>query len=107
MGGKVKETEKVDESKLANGTTVVDNVIQPQENSIEEKAQRSASCCQGANGFSCCRDDSTEQKQEDKNKGGLSCWTSKLEQRHVLTTVAIAGAVASIALAYAFYKRAR
>ncbi|XP_075515152.1 altered inheritance of mitochondria protein 32-like [Primulina tabacum] len=106
MGGKVKETEKVDEPKLANGTSVANNVFQPQENAIEEKAQRSASCCQGANGFSCCRDENTEQKQ-DKNKGGLSCWTSKLEHRHVLTTVAIAGAIGTIALAYAFYKRAR
>ncbi|XP_075505389.1 altered inheritance of mitochondria protein 32-like [Primulina tabacum] len=106
MVTKVKETEKV-ELKLANGTAVPNNVIQPQENAIEENVQRSASCCQGANGFSCCRDENTEQKQDKNKMGGLSCWTSKLEQRHVLTTVAIAGAVVTVALAYAFYKRAR
>ncbi|MFX9846488.1 hypothetical protein ABTP16_11510, partial [Acinetobacter baumannii] len=93
--------------KLANGTNVIINEKQPQEMVTEEKTESVASCCQGANGFSCCRDENVEKKPVKKASGGLSCWTEKLEQRHVLTTVAVVGAVATVAVAFSLYRRAR
>ncbi|KAK9119825.1 hypothetical protein Scep_017918 [Stephania cephalantha] len=76
------------------------------------------SCCQGANGVSCCRDGniesstgSTEKKQTDHSGlcgSGLdrvSAWMGKLEQTDVLAVAAVIGAVASVAVAYSYYKR--
>ncbi|KAL3833121.1 hypothetical protein ACJIZ3_007857 [Penstemon smallii] len=107
----VKEAEKVDELKLANGTNVTNNEKQPQENITEEKTESVASgCCQGAtpNGFSCCRDENVNKKPINKGPGGkFSCWMGKLEQHQVLTTVAVVSAVATVAVAYSLYRRAR
>ncbi|KAK9108207.1 hypothetical protein Syun_024218 [Stephania yunnanensis] len=73
------------------------------------------SCCQGANGVSCCRDGniesstgSTEKKQTDHSGlcgSGLATWMGKLEQTDVLAAAAVIGAVASVAVAYSYYKR--
>ncbi|KAH6758542.1 hypothetical protein C2S51_018777 [Perilla frutescens var. frutescens] len=108
MGVNVKEAEKVEEPKLSNGTHSNHNEKQqPQEIATEETTERVGGCCQGANGVSCCRDENIEKKAGDKELGGLSGWTGKWEQRHVLTTVAVVGAVATVAVAYGLYRRAR
>ncbi|KAG8384871.1 hypothetical protein BUALT_Bualt04G0163400 [Buddleja alternifolia] len=110
MGVDVKEAEKV-EPKLANGTTVNNNEKQLQEIGTKENSESVASCCQGANGpngFTCCRDEIVEEKPVKKGAGGgSSCWIGNWEQRHTLTTVAVVGAVATVAVAYGFYRRAR
>ncbi|KAL2529000.1 Sucrase/ferredoxin-like family protein [Forsythia ovata] len=106
MGAPVEETEKVEEPKLANGTNLNNNEKQPQESGTEEK-ESVGSCCQGANGFSCCRDENFEEKPAKKGPGRLSCWTGKWEQREILTAVAVVGAVATVAVAYGLYRRSR
>lgn len=106
MGAKVEEAEKVEEPKLANGTTMSVNEKQPEEISNGQKAESVGSCCQGVNGFSCCRDDNAE-KQPGKKDVGPCSWMGKWDQRQVLTTVAVVGAVATIAVAYGAYRRAR
>lgn len=107
MGSNVKEPAKVEELKLANGTIANNNEKEPQEIGNEDKTERVGSCCQGASGFSCCRDENVEKKPGKKELGGLSCWMGKWEQRHVLTTVAVVGAVATVAVAYGLYRRAK
>ncbi|KAI3452480.1 hypothetical protein Pfo_009144 [Paulownia fortunei] len=107
MGTYGQGAEKVDELKLANGTNVNNNEKQPQVSATEENVDRVSSCCQGAIGFSCCRDENVEQKPVKKGLGGFSCWIGKWEQRHVLTTVAVVGAVATVVVAYGFCRRAR
>ncbi|KAL0431627.1 UNVERIFIED_CONTAM: Altered inheritance of mitochondria protein 32 [Sesamum radiatum] len=109
MGANVKEAEKVEELKLTNGTNVYNNEKQPQEIGTEGKTENVSSCCQGGGGggFSCCRDETVEKESVKKEWGGLSCWTGKWEQHHVLTTAAVVGAVATVAVAYGLYRRAR
>lgn len=107
MGAVVKQAEKVEEPKLSNGTTVDKIEKQPQETGTEEKSESVGGCCQGTNGFSCCRDENVEKKTAKKEVGGFSCWVGKWEQRDVLTTVAVVGAVATVAVAYGFYRRSR
>ncbi|KAK9117290.1 hypothetical protein Sjap_016237 [Stephania japonica] len=81
--------------------------------------QDAVSCCQGANGVSCCRDGniesstgSTEKKQTPDHSNlcgsgldGVSAWMGKWEQTDVLAAAAVIGAVASVAVAYSYYKR--
>ncbi|CAA2987611.1 altered inheritance of mitochondria 32 [Olea europaea subsp. europaea] len=105
MGTPVKKTEKVEEPKLTNGTNLNNNEKQPQESGTEDK-ESVGSCCQGVNGFSCCRDENFE-KPVKKGSGGLSCWTGKWEQWEILTAVAVVGAVASIAMTYGLHRRSR
>ncbi|XP_057791710.1 uncharacterized protein LOC131008713 [Salvia miltiorrhiza] len=100
----VKEAEKVEEPKAANGTSTNNHEQQPQDIGTGETTTKTGGCCQGANGVSCCMDESVEKKTD---KGGLCGWTGKWEQRHVLTSVAVVGAVATVAVAYGVYRRAR
>lgn len=115
MGLSTEEGEKVGEQKLRNGKDKTKSK-KHEENSAEAAKDNVASCCQGANGFSCCRDGSSEIIKEKKleenieghGKGGLdklSRWIGSLEQGDVLAAVAVVGAVATIAVAYSFYKR--
>ncbi|KAL3643979.1 hypothetical protein CASFOL_011911 [Castilleja foliolosa] len=105
MGAIVKEAEQVEEPKLAS---VIINEKQPEEAITEENTESVGSCCQGVNGFSCCGAENVEKKPvECELGGGLSSWMEKLEQRQVLTTVAVVGALATVAVAYGYYKRAR
>ena len=107
MGVNYKEAEKVEEPKLSNGTNAINNEKLPQEIVAEETIERAGGCCQGANGMSCCREEKVEKKADEKAVGGICGWTGKWEQRHVLTTVAVVGAVATVAIAYGVYRRAR
>lgn len=107
MGANVKQAEKIEEVKPANGTSVDSTEKQPEEIVTEEKLETTGGCCQGANGFACCRDESVDNKAVKKEVGGLSCWTGKWEQRHVLTAAAVVGAVATVTVAYGVYRRSR
>ncbi|MGI4329222.1 hypothetical protein ACR2WG_26855, partial [Klebsiella pneumoniae] len=82
----------------------------PKGDSGQDKKESVATCCQGANGFSCCRDGSLEVKettevQGNKDLGKFSGWIGKWEQSEVLAAVAVVGAVATVAVAYGFYRR--
>lgn len=81
----------------------------PEAPAEDKKEEATASgCCQGAEGFSCCRDGNSKETSEPKgNKGlcNLSCWVGKWEQHDLLTAAAVVGAIATVAVAYSFYKR--
>ncbi|GER47442.1 altered inheritance of mitochondria protein 32 [Striga asiatica] len=104
MGAKAKEDEQVEEPKHATETNANVNDKQLSETVTEVETEDVGSCCQGVNGFLCCCAENVDKKQI-KNK--FSSWVGKFEQRNVLTTVAVVGAVATIAVAYGFYRRAR
>uniref|UniRef100_A0A5B7AV92 Sucrase/ferredoxin-like family protein n=2 Tax=Davidia involucrata TaxID=16924 RepID=A0A5B7AV92_DAVIN len=105
MGVYTEKAEKEDKKKLPNGKDVKKSKKPPQESSIQEK-ENVTSCCQGANGFSCCRDGSLEDETAGKKgQGRLSAWVGKWEQSDVLAAVAVVGAVATVAVAYSFYRR--
>ncbi|KAL6497556.1 hypothetical protein OROHE_027185 [Orobanche hederae] len=107
MGAKVKEAEPVEEPKHANETNADINEKQPQEITIQENSVSVGNCCQGANGFSCCRDEKVMEKPIKNEVKRFPSWMEKFEQRHVLTTIAVVSAVSAIAVAYGFYRRAR
>uniref|UniRef100_A0A5B7AWU2 Uncharacterized protein n=2 Tax=Davidia involucrata TaxID=16924 RepID=A0A5B7AWU2_DAVIN len=108
MGVYTEKAEKEDKKKLPNGKDVKKSKKPPQESSIQEK-ENVTSCCQGANGFSCCKDGSLEEETKKvhgkRGLGRLSCWMGKWEQSDVLAAVAVVGAVATVAVAYSFYRR--
>ncbi|XP_052189257.1 altered inheritance of mitochondria protein 32 [Diospyros lotus] len=109
MGAPVGHSESVGDKKIANGERL-ENTEKPKENGIQDKKEDVGSCCQGANGFSCCRDGNFEVKktveiQEKKGVGKPSSWIGNWEQTDVLAAVAVIGAAATIAVAYSFYKR--
>ncbi|KAJ4827570.1 hypothetical protein Tsubulata_004791 [Turnera subulata] len=109
--------EKVSEEKLPNGNDVKESKRDEEskteigkENVTEVGKDNMTGCCQGTNGFSCCREESSEPKEETEQKknaglGKLSCWIQSLDQSDVLAAAAVVGAVATIAVAYSFYKR--
>ncbi|KAL3526097.1 hypothetical protein ACH5RR_014469 [Cinchona calisaya] len=105
MGVNVEKAENVDQQKLTNGTSLNNYEEKPQEISREEKKESISSCCQGANGVSCCRDVTPQEKEQGTGK--VSNWIGKCKQCDVLTTIAVAGAVTTIAVAFALYKRSR
>ena len=47
----------------------------------------------------------TTEVQGRKGPGKLSSWMGNLEERDVLAAAALVGAVATIAVAYSFYRR--
>jgi len=112
MGLYVEKAEKDDEKKLPNGKEKKqkkEKIKEPLESNGEDKKENSASCCQGANGFSCCRDGTkdevTIETQGKKGLGGFPTWMGKWEQSDVLSAAAVVGAVATIAVAYSLYRR--
>ncbi|KAK1432736.1 hypothetical protein QVD17_09634 [Tagetes erecta] len=92
----VEKAEKAAEPTLVNGSDL-------KENSKVEK-ENSGGCCQGANGFSCCRDESSDAK---KSTYKFDIFTRKWEQHEIFTAAAVVGAVATVAVAYSLYKRSR
>ncbi|XP_010251074.1 PREDICTED: uncharacterized protein LOC104593090 isoform X2 [Nelumbo nucifera] len=111
---------KVDDLKLQeNGGTAYPNGAnleirekETQGSSTKGNMKDSSSCCQGAKGFSCCRDERKEEKSGIENKPNakyglcsLSAWMETWEKDDFLAAAAVIGAVASIAVAYSFYKR--
>ncbi|KAF8037602.1 hypothetical protein BT93_B0471 [Corymbia citriodora subsp. variegata] len=107
MGASVGEGQKAEEQKLPNGTDHKKSK-KHEESAVQEIKEPVSGCCQGLNGFSCCRDGSLDQSsasEEKKQKGKFSFSVGKWEQSEVLTAAAIVGAVATVAVAYSFYRR--
>lgn len=109
MGASAEEVEKVNEQKLPNGKEEPESQKHEDGNTQVTKKNASGGCCQGANGFSCCRDGSSDVTGEKKHKetkglGRLSSWLGSFEQRYVLTGTAVIGAVATIAVALCVYR---
>lgn len=117
MGVSAEEGEKANEQKLPNGENV--DKSKEQGSGSQDIKESFAGCCQGANGgVTCCRDGSFQQsdegeekKLEASSKQGSFCklpnWIQKLEQRDVLAAAAVVGAVATVAVAYSYYRRSR
>ncbi|KAI7734392.1 hypothetical protein M8C21_024545 [Ambrosia artemisiifolia] len=92
----VEKAEKAVEQTVPNGNGLKENTKDEKENT--------GGCCQGANGFSCCRDDNSEAK---KSTYKFDFFTKKWEQHEIYTAAAVVGAVATVAVAYSLYKRSR
>ncbi|KAA0037587.1 altered inheritance of mitochondria protein 32-like [Cucumis melo var. makuwa] len=119
MGTNPEEVQKEGEQKLPNGEDSKESKVEIKENGNQSKVETVASCCQGSNGFTCCRDESSGKSSsiEEKSKeisndeqvpttaSKFSCWTGKWEQSEILTAVAVVGAVATVAVAYSIYRR--
>ncbi|OMO69327.1 Sucraseferredoxin-like protein [Corchorus olitorius] len=109
LGGPTEGGDKTNEQKLPNGTKHEESTAPPKTN------ENTGGCCQGVNGVSCCMTASSEvseRKVEEKGEangktglGKLKCWADSWEQRDVLTAAAVIGAVATIAVAYSYYRR--
>ena len=83
------------------------------------KQENTTGCCQGAAGFSCCQNassdvngevgDMNEKKAPDepvkKRSVCLPAWMGKWEQSDILMAAALVGAVATVAVAYSVYRR--
>ncbi|KAF5175996.1 Sucrase/ferredoxin-like family protein [Thalictrum thalictroides] len=106
-----------DAAPYLNGTNLEKNVDDIQ-GTVSKDNMQNGGCCQGTNGFSCCRDDKVDldsnvaenQPRKGSNVcargvGKVSAWIGKLEQPEVLTAVAVVGAVATVAVAYSIYRR--
>ncbi|KAL7090536.1 hypothetical protein ACP275_12G047000 [Erythranthe tilingii] len=89
----------VEEPNHTNGTNVKSNEKQPEE-IVAASASNGGGCCRGVTGFSCCRDENVEKKPVKK---GLFSWIGNVERRHIITTVAVVGAVAAAVVAYGAY----
>lgn len=87
-------------------------------NSDKGNIKDGASCCQGANGFSCCRNESMVENKGIAANGNLDSrnatkndahtlmsWLKTWEQSDVLAALAVVGAVASVTVAYSIYRR--
>ncbi|KAK9067324.1 hypothetical protein SSX86_014650 [Deinandra increscens subsp. villosa] len=96
----VEKAEKVVEPTLLNGSDLKENTKDEKENT--------GGCCQGANGFSCCRDETSEANKEGKKSTyKFDFFTKKWEQHEIYTAAGVVGAVATVAVAYSLYKRSR
>lgn len=90
------EAEKEEEHKIPNGNSVV-------ESQTVEKKGFTGGCCQGANGVSCCQDQTPEPVK--KEGSGKRNWFRSIEKEEIFLGAAIVGAVATIAVAYSTYRR--
>ncbi|KAL8139485.1 hypothetical protein V2J09_005506 [Rumex salicifolius] len=111
--GKAGEKEHHEKKEVKN---VKDNL---EEIKTEEIKENMSGCCQGSNGVSCCRDSSpavngeatdakpngTSDSDGKKDLKSLCPWMAKLDQSDVLMAAAVVGAVATVAVAYSFYRR--
>lgn len=105
----IKKFQKAIEQTIRNANDLKVNEQSNQDSSTkEEKENSSGGCCQGANGFSCCRDEKSEtEKEVNKENGKRNFLMKKWEKHEVFTVTAVVGAVVTVAVAYNFYKRLR
>ncbi|KAI3768797.1 hypothetical protein L2E82_19631 [Cichorium intybus] len=96
----VEKAEKVVEKTVPNGN----DVKAIEKDDVSNAKENTGGCCQGANGFSCCQDDTSGAKKSTFN---LNLFTKKWEQHEMFTAAAVVGAVATVAVAYSLYKRSR
>ncbi|KAK6267290.1 hypothetical protein QUC31_018127 [Theobroma cacao] len=115
LGAPTEGGDKADEQKLPNRTNA-DKNEKHEKSTAQQTKENVGGCCQGANGFTCCMNASSEvseRKQseetiEEHGKTGvcrLTRWVESWEQRDVLTAAAVVGAVATVAVAYSYYRR--
>lgn len=97
MGAYVEGSEK---EKLPNGK---DHKKGKKKHVETIEKENTTSCCQGTNGVSCCQEEKTAKKAGLRSKA--SSWVGKWEQSEVLAAVGVVTAVATVAVAYSFYKR--
>ncbi|GKV37200.1 hypothetical protein SLEP1_g45258 [Rubroshorea leprosula] len=114
MGASIVESDKAAEQKLPNGKEAKKVKKHHEETKIQETKENVGGCCQGANGFSCCREPISEVSEENKPKQevhgkcslwGLKGWVCSWEQHDVLAAAAVVGAAATVAVAYSYYRR--
>ncbi|RVX08830.1 hypothetical protein CK203_011096 [Vitis vinifera] len=110
MGSSTEEGEKVDEQKLPNGKDQKRKKKHQEDSPSLGNKESVAGCCQGADGVSCCRDATlvdkcTSEEQGKKVLTKLSHWMGTWEQGDVFATIAVVGAVATVAVAYSLYRR--
>eukprot|EP00262_Sarcandra_glabra_P011193 TRINITY_DN26949_c0_g1_i1.p1 TRINITY_DN26949_c0_g1~~TRINITY_DN26949_c0_g1_i1.p1 ORF type:complete len:414 (+),score=51.24 TRINITY_DN26949_c0_g1_i1:1-1242(+) len=119
LRGQMTSSDEAHEQKVqVNGEVKVDNEPQGGSTKDDKKENVGVSCCQGANGFSCCRDgrvevngsvaESAKQKDGIERNGnkGMSTWIEKWDSSDTLAALAVVGAVASVAVAFSFcYRR--
>ncbi|KAF5755171.1 putative thioredoxin-like ferredoxin, Thioredoxin-like superfamily [Helianthus annuus] len=114
----VKKAEKAIEQSLPNGNDVkvseadhhASSTIEEKDREKEKERENNGGCCQGANGFSCCRDETPEtetEKEVNKVLGAFNTLRKKWEKHDVVTVAAVVGAVVTVAVAYSFYRRLR
>ncbi|XP_038998410.1 uncharacterized protein LOC120123633 [Hibiscus syriacus] len=103
------------EQKLPNGTEAKKNE-KHEETTARNTTENAGGCCQGANGFTCCMTASSEPSDKKRSeeprdmpeKSGmceLTSWIESWEQRDFLKAAAVVGAVATVAVAYSYYRR--
>ncbi|KAE8672443.1 protein kinase PVPK-1-like [Hibiscus syriacus] len=113
--GKMGASTEGGKQKLPNGTEVKKNE-KHKETTAQKTTENVGGCCQGANGFTCCMTASSEPSEEKRSeeprevhgKTGmckLTSWVESWEQRDVLRAAAVVGAVATVAVAYTYYRR--
>ncbi|KAD4887876.1 hypothetical protein R6Q59_035030 [Mikania micrantha] len=93
----VEKAEKVVELTNLNGNDLKENTKEVKENT--------RGCCQVANEFPCCRDDNLAAKKDRKKTCMFGLFSAKWEQHEIFTAAAVIGGVATVAVAYSFYKR--
>ncbi|KAH1075740.1 hypothetical protein AAZX31_19G003600 [Glycine max] len=102
MGPPGAEIKVADDHKLANG--VYNNKANLSNN------ENVTGCCQGVNGVSCCRtasfDDKTAEAYKKQGSNNISWCLPVLKKRDILTAGGILGALAAVAVAFRFYRRA-
>ncbi|KAK1438814.1 hypothetical protein QVD17_04625 [Tagetes erecta] len=114
----VKKPQKTSEPSLPNGIDLKITEPDQQASSPIQDKENNGGCCQGANGFSCCRDETpstetetetqTEPEKEVNNAiSKFNILTAEWTNYEVFTAAAVIGAVITITVAYSFYKRLR
>ncbi|XWS32726.1 hypothetical protein CRYUN_Cryun22dG0014700 [Craigia yunnanensis] len=115
MGASTEGGNKTDEQKHPNGKEVKKNE-KHEESTAQKTNENVGGCCQGANGFTCCMTASSEVSESKKSEetievrgktghGKLRSWVDSWVQCDVLTATAVVGAVATVAVAYSYYRR--
>nr|AAM62596.1 sucrose cleavage protein-like [Arabidopsis thaliana] len=90
------EAEKVHEQKvIPNGNGVVK----------EESKGFTGGCCQGSNGVSCCQDETPKPEPIKKEVRKCTIWFQPLDKEELYIGAAVVGAIATIAMAFTFFKR--
>lgn len=100
MGATTKKDGKADEEKGSKK-------LQGSADGVNENV---GGCCQGVREFSCCRDGNQDSDKDNKSEGkkglcNLASWCKKLDQSDFFLGAAAVGAVATVAVAYTFYRR--
>lgn len=104
MGASLEKDEKTEEQKLPSESQKTGEQFQEGGTNSKENV---SGCCQGANGFSCCREENPDQKTDSKVQGSKSLmnWMGRWEQNDLYLAAAVVGAAATVAVAYSLYRK--